>query len=211
MPDWDNTEILAGTLDSYSKDPALSRTIRDHLIHPDYNPFTLQNDICLLFLDSDFVLNDNVNLINLTTQNDSVVEDTDCVVSGYGTLTEGGLISNDLQYVQVKLKSDQICLNMMMQSQPAYDPDTMLCAYEKDKDSCQGDSGGPLACKGTLTGIVSWGLGCARPDLPGIYTDVIKYSKWIKDNAIQSKADGQLSGFNLITLLGLILVKQIYF
>ncbi|PSN35033.1 Serine protease 41, partial [Blattella germanica] len=47
----------------------------------------------------------------------------------------------------------------------------------------QGDSGGPFVCqhKGLyyLCGVVSWGVGCARPHLPGIYTDVSCYSDWI--------------------------------
>lgn len=41
----------------------------------------------------------------------------------------------------------------------------------------QGDSGGPLICpvasgKYTLCGIISWGIGCARPEYYGVYTEV---------------------------------------
>lgn len=38
----------------------------------------------------------------------------------------------------------------------------------------QGDSGGPLAKTGTRSqvGIVSHGYGCARPNTPGVYTNL---------------------------------------
>lgn len=47
--------------------------------------------------------------------------------------------------------------------------------------------GGPLIDKktGNLIGIVSTGVGCARKGLPGIYTRVSRYVKWIKKSVGQ--------------------------
>uniref|UniRef100_A0A8C0L5B0 Coagulation factor X n=1 Tax=Canis lupus dingo TaxID=286419 RepID=A0A8C0L5B0_CANLU len=61
----------------------------------------------------------------------------------------------------------------------------MFCAgYDsKPEDACQGDSGGPHVTrfKDTyfVTGIVSWGEGCARKGKYGIYTKVTNFLKWI--------------------------------
>lgn len=50
----------------------------------------------------------------------------------------------------------------------------------------QGDSGGPLLCRDPIDsnrwfvgGIVSWGVMCAHPKLPGVYANVPKYIPWI--------------------------------
>jgi len=64
----------------------------------------------------------------------------------------------------------------------------MLCAGDNHKDACQGDSGGPLNChnlstgRWELCGVVSWGLKCAEPEFPGVYTRTTKYLDWIKKN-----------------------------
>lgn len=45
----------------------------------------------------------------------------------------------------------------------------------------QADSGGPLISKQRLLiGVVSTGLGCARPGLPGIYTRITAYLSWLQ-------------------------------
>ena len=46
----------------------------------------------------------------------------------------------------------------------------MVCGDDLEND--------PILC-----GIVSWGYGCARPDTPGVYTEVSYFLQWIADNA----------------------------
>merc|ERR1712059_218927 len=59
--------------------------------------------------------------------------------------------------------------------------DSMICAGldEGGKDSCQGDSGGPFICGNQLTGIVSWGYGCAEAGKPGVYTQTSYFIDWL--------------------------------
>ena len=54
---------------------------------------------------------------------------------------------------------------------------TEICAEKLGGDSCRGPSGGPLF--GTTAdgrrvqvGVVSYGLGCAIPQFPGVYAEV---------------------------------------
>ncbi|GFO31481.1 serine protease hepsin [Plakobranchus ocellatus] len=71
----------------------------------------------------------------------------------------------------------------------------MLCAGYPDGgvDSCGGDSGGPLVCPAQLyrsrlpgtqrweiQGVTSWGVLCAAPKKPGVYTAVYDYVRWIQ-------------------------------
>ena len=105
-------------------------------------------------------------------------------VAGWGVTLEGSLVlSSSLQEVNLPLVNLTQCREALGEAVT----DNMLCAGGVlGQDACQGDSGGPLM--GTdpdtdrvyLAGVVSWGVGCAREDLPGVYTRVSRYTHWIR-------------------------------
>uniref|UniRef100_A0A8D0H3T6 Peptidase S1 domain-containing protein n=1 Tax=Sphenodon punctatus TaxID=8508 RepID=A0A8D0H3T6_SPHPU len=103
-----------------------------------------------------------------------------CLVSGWGNLLTSGVKYPDLlQCLDVPILSDSTCRS----SYPGRITSNMFCAgyTAGGKDSCQGDSGGPLVCNGELTGVVSWGIGCAQKNNPGVYTTVCNYRSWIEE------------------------------
>merc|ERR1711872_1000407 len=141
--------------------------------HEDYDGFTVSNDVSVLQLTSPLTFNDFVQPIALPGQGHAA--SGECIVSGWGTTSEGGHTPSVLMKVSVPVVSDEECRDAYGQNDIE---DSMICAGlpEGGKDSCQGDSGGPFVCSDTgsnyLAGIVSWGYGCARPHYPGVYTEV---------------------------------------
>jgi trypsin len=115
--------------------------------------------------------------------------------AGWGAIKEGGASSDVLLKVDVPLVSEARCLK----AYPGEITSAMVCAGldAGGKDSCQGDSGGPLVTneKGqvTLTGVVSWGEGCARKMKYGIYAKVSFAQKWIEDTIAAAAIEDALS------------------
>ncbi|KAK5622502.1 hypothetical protein CRENBAI_002529 [Crenichthys baileyi] len=141
-----------------------------------YNYKTFSNDIMLIKLDKPAQLNAYVQPVRLPDENTPPIRGDICTVSGWGvTQVYSYFLSPVLRAVDVKEMS--YC-NWYYWGRIT---ENMMCAGSQygGKDSCQGDSGGPLICNGNFEGIVSWGISCANPYFPGVYTRVRSYVPWI--------------------------------
>lgn len=155
------------------------------IVHEGYTNGQVNNDIALLHLETPVNLTDYVVPICLPEKRFAVYELSSIkfsTVSGWGRLLDGGATSSVLMRVDLPRVKTQECeketdLNIT---------ENMFCAGDLTgvKDSCKGDSGGPHATKYKntwfLTGIVSWGKGCAVQGSYGVYTRVSKYIDWLK-------------------------------
>lgn len=156
------------------------------IVHPDYNSFTTDNDIALLRLSTPsnvtpVALIDSSVAATLETLVDDTV--TDFTVIGWGSLTEdqsNPAYPSILEDVDLPYISNSVCNSSALSGQVT---DNMICAGFPNGgfDSCQGDSGGPLVFSdgGQLSGIVSWGIGCAQANSYGVYTRLNNYIAWI--------------------------------
>ncbi|XP_033642337.1 trypsin alpha-3-like [Asterias rubens] len=155
--------------------------------HDKFDPATIDSDIALIKLDNAVVLSNQVQTIPIVSANSDVASGTSLLVSGWGRVKDGGDLSKVLRQVVVKGVSRSTCKNSY--ATDGFPINTnMFCAKAPGKDSCTQDSGGPIVTgfdenmhvNGvTLTGIVSWGIGCADPAYPGVYTRISQYCDWI--------------------------------
>uniref|UniRef100_A0A3Q2ZMU0 trypsin n=1 Tax=Kryptolebias marmoratus TaxID=37003 RepID=A0A3Q2ZMU0_KRYMA len=141
-----------------------------------YNHGTYDNDIMLIKLSQPAQLNANVQPVSLPDKNTRPLWGNVCQVSGWGT-TQVYFFKLSRVLRVVNVRENPYCKWYYW----GRITPNMICAGSifGGKDSCQGDSGGPLVCNGCLEGIVSWGIGCANPFYPGVYTNVRWYVDWI--------------------------------
>ncbi|EED93807.1 trypsin-like serine protease, partial [Thalassiosira pseudonana CCMP1335] len=171
--------VVIGTNSIRSKTGGDRVTVKDDDLHPNYNWRVTNNDFMLVFLARETTA--DVTPVRLNTVG-SVPDVNDAVtVMGWGdTIATDNFItlSEYLLDVEVNVVSNKECASIV--SYTGLITESMICAKDYYQDSCQGDSGGPLVVKGSnsdgagdvLVGVVSWGIGCASPQFPGVYARV---------------------------------------
>ena len=189
----DRLEVTVGDLDwtTSGEWPSSKVKVDRVIIHPKYaKAAQFDFDFALLELERpiDFESQDWVRPVCLP-EGKPVTGET-ARVSGWG-LTDypQGRPSNKLQYLEVEVMADQTCVDKYRGT--AEVTETMVCAATARGDSCSGDSGGPLTsvrrARHELAGLVSWGVRCAEPQFPGVYSRVDVVRDWITDNAWQAE------------------------
>ncbi|KAH8304244.1 hypothetical protein KR059_004911, partial [Drosophila kikkawai] len=142
--------------------------------HEHYDSRTLTNDIALLFLNG-YIPWESKTVKAVPLANDPPMAGTSCLIHGWGMPRKWDKVIT-LQQAPVPILNKDLCRFIYKQ------PESQMCAgfLQGGIDACQGDSGGPLVCNGFLAGIISWGVGCADPGFPGVYTNVSRFLEWIR-------------------------------
>uniref|UniRef100_A0A3B3CIW9 Si:dkey-32n7.7 n=1 Tax=Oryzias melastigma TaxID=30732 RepID=A0A3B3CIW9_ORYME len=167
----------------------VSRRVAAKIVHPDFGGRTLDNDIALLRLSSPVTFTHYIRPVCLAASGSVFNNGTGSWVTGWGNVKEGELLPfpQTLQEVAVPVIGNRQC-GCLYGVDGINITSNMICAgvLGGGKDACQGDSGGPMVTKlGSVwiqSGIVSFGVGCARPNLPGVYSRVSRYQAWIKSH-----------------------------
>ncbi|XP_068221618.1 venom protease-like [Palaemon carinicauda] len=157
-----------------------------------YNKSTHENDIMILPLDRDVVFTSEIypvclpfpfvgkdftgQFMTVVGWGKTVFASESSKVPLAGTVPIANQSTCAENYKRIKTRTGGVLLIT----------DKQLCAGDSKSDACNGDGGAPLNYYSVekdryyVMGLVSFGIGCAHPDFPGVYTRVSSYLDWIK-------------------------------
>lgn len=155
--------------------------INSILIHDEFRPIEMNDDIALLFTAYQLDYSDAIQSIQLPNWDILLTPGSLAMFSGWGsTEFPPGQYSNELKEIEIYIIEQSICeatyTTLLM--------DGKMCAgvMEGGRGACAGDIGGPLVINDTLIGIFSWGIGCALPSFPSVFVNVAYHLGWIEEN-----------------------------
>uniref|UniRef100_A0A8C1CIQ4 chymotrypsin n=1 Tax=Cyprinus carpio carpio TaxID=630221 RepID=A0A8C1CIQ4_CYPCA len=173
--------VILGEHDRSSNAEAIQTiSVGKSIKHPNYNSYTINNDILLIKLATPAKLSTHVSPVCLAETSDNFPGGLKCVTSGWG-LTRYNAPDTPalLQQAALPLLTNDDCKRYWGTNIT----DLMICAGASGVSSCMGDSGGPLVCEKngvwTLVGIVSWGSSVCSTSTPAVYARVTKLRAWV--------------------------------
>ncbi|NP_001037053.1 phenoloxidase-activating factor 2-like [Bombyx mandarina] len=190
-------KIRAGEWDTQNTKeiyPYQDRTVKEIVIHKDFNKGNLFYDIALLFLETPVDSAPNVGVACLPPARERAPAGVRCFATGWGKDKFGkeGRYQVIMKKVDVPVVDRNTCQSQLRRTRLGRFfqlHSTFMCAGgEPDKDTCRGDGGSPLVCpidyeknRYVQYGIVAWGIGCGEDGTPGVYVDVSNLRTWIDD------------------------------
>ncbi|KAL3286398.1 hypothetical protein HHI36_000907 [Cryptolaemus montrouzieri] len=173
---------------STESEPYLHQERRVQIVasHPQFDPRTFEYDLALLRFYEPVTFQPNIIPVCVPQSDENFVGRT-AYVTGWGRLYEDGPLPSVLQEVSVPVINNSVCESMYRSAgYIEHIPHIFICAGWRrgGYDSCEGDSGGPMVIQREdkrflLAGVISWGIGCAEPNQPGVYTRISEFRDWI--------------------------------
>ncbi|XP_046450409.1 phenoloxidase-activating factor 2-like [Daphnia pulex] len=183
------------TQSAYEFFPHQDRLVVDAIIHEQYFPAALFNDVALLFLAEPVDLGPEADVVCLPRP-DQVFDGSRCFATGWGKdqFGQAGKYQHVLKKIELPLVPHATCQNSLRKTrlgQAFRLHESFVCAGgEPGRDTCKGDGGSPLVCpipggpkpsRYMQVGIVAWGIGCGENGVPGVYASIPHASSWIED------------------------------
>jgi len=157
--------------------------VAGHIVHPDWDPNFLGNDIMLLKLA--YAPSPATPAVRATAVDDPVGGDLATLIGWGVTMPEGEFSSRILKGATLDVIDQTTCESDWATLEGVdFVTDKQLCAIHYDtgagaRQACNGDSGGPLLFGGKVVGVVSFGYVGCFDDAPNVFTRVSAYSDWI--------------------------------
>nr|QHB21562.1 venom S1 protease 17 [Platymeris rhadamanthus] len=158
--------------------------------HEKFKTSEAQHDIAIMVLKEEIKFNKIVGPVCLPNKKIDL-EEKFVRVMGWGRLSFKGEQSRVLMKADLKV-IDFVQCAIFYKRLRLEDPH-QFCTFGHDKDTCSGDSGGPIVLldpetnRYTQVGVVSYGKGCAKEDMPGVNTDIYYFIDWIHKKIQETK------------------------
>ncbi|CAL8109399.1 unnamed protein product [Orchesella dallaii] len=155
-------------------------------VHPQFPGSTdYSNDIAVIKVSQPFQWTEFVTPIE-SLHDEYPISTEIATISGWGTKREEEIaLQENLQKATVKIMDNLDCQQIVGHEIIVEESMVCIAAFNSDEpvDSCTGDQGGPLIVEenglAVLVGLISFGTGCGRPNVPSFCTRVFNYLDFI--------------------------------
>lgn len=178
-------QIRVGEHDMFSSEGSEENYQAERVVmHSQYNPRTLDNDIALIKVKKPIQFNKYVQPVCLPSKEFSA--GTNCYITGWGKIQHPGSMHHVLQQGRMPIVDRDVCHRVNLAAIKIPVTSNMICGgfgSQSRLRGCHGDSGGPFVCRSAgrwyLAGAVSHGSPTCSGSSYTVYANVAKYRSWI--------------------------------